>query len=75
MLRYLGVLLAVALICACLAPNKSLRESALQALDSSLLCSLGGFDTEETDAEEEAAAPFQRRREGRGQLASRRIHV
>ena len=65
MLRCLAVLLAVALLCAYLAPNNTLRESALQALDSSLLCSLGGFDTEETDAEEEAAAPFQRRREGR----------
>ena len=65
MLRYLAVLLAVALLCAYLAPNNTLRESALQALDSSLLCSLGGFDTEETDAEEGDTAPFQRRREGR----------
>ena len=65
MLHYLAVFLAVALLCACLAPNKTLRESALQDLDSSLLCGLGGLDTEETGAEEEAAAPFQRRREGR----------
>ena len=72
MLRYLAVLLAVALLCAYLAPNNTLRESALQALDSSLLCSLGGFDTEETDVEEEAAAPFQRRREGR-EVSSRPV--
>ena len=65
MLRCLLVLTAIALAIAWLSP--ALRESALQALDSSVLCGLGGLGTEEEteDAKEEDTAPFQRRREGR----------
>ena len=65
MLRCLLVLMAIALAIAWLSP--ALRESALQALDSSALCGLGGLDTEEEteDAKEEDATPFERRREGR----------
>ena len=63
MLRYLVVFLAVALLCACLTPNKTLRESALQALDSGMLCGMDGLDAEETEVAERAAAPLQRRLE------------
>ena len=63
MLRCLLVLMFIALLCAWLAPSKTLRDSALQALDSSVLCGLGGLDTEETEAAERAPAPLQRRHE------------
>ena len=63
MIWWLLVLMGIVLLCAWLAPSKTLRDSALQALDSSVLCGLGGLDTEETEAEESAPAPFQRRHE------------
>ena len=47
MLRCPLVLMFIALLCAWLAPSKTLRDSALQALDSSVLCGLGGLDTED----------------------------
>ena len=78
MLRCLLALLAIALLCACLCPSNTLRASALQALDSSMLCGLGGFDTEETeDAKEDDAPPFQRRSEGRevGSWSTKRRRV
>ena len=63
MLRCFFALMAIVLLCAWLAPSKTLRDSALQALDSGVLCGMGGFDAEETDGEERAAAPFQQRHE------------
>ena len=63
MLRCLLVLMAIMLLCAWLAPSKKLRDSALQALDSGVLCGMGGLDSEETEGEERAAAPFQQRHE------------
>ena len=63
MLRCLLVLMFIALLCAWLSPSKTLRDSALQALDSSVLCGLGGLETKEMEAAENATAPLQRRRE------------
>ena len=63
MIWWLLVLMGTVLLCAWLAPSKTLRDSALQALDSSVLCGLGGLDTEETEAAESAPAPLQRRHE------------
>ena len=65
MLRCLLVFLAAVLLCAWLSPSKKLRESALQALESSLRC---GPDNSLDDAEhienaETAAAAPQRRSE------------
>ena len=63
MLRCLLVFLAAVLLCAWLSPSKKLRESALQALDSSLRCGLDSLDAEHTENAEAAAVPLQRRRE------------
>ena len=63
MIWWLLVLMGIVLLCSCLAPHNELRESAIRALDASVLCGLGGLDTEETEAEESAPAPFQRRHE------------
>ena len=63
MLRCLLVFLAAVLLCAWLSPSKKLRESALQALDSSLRCGLDSLDTEHTENAEASAVPLQRRRE------------
>ena len=63
MLRCLLVFLAAVLLCAWLSPNKKLRESALQALDSSLRCGLDSLDAEHIENAETAAVSLQRRRE------------
>ena len=63
MLRCLLVFLAAVLLCAWLSPNKKLRESALQALDSSLRCGLDSLDAEHIENAETAAVHLQRRRE------------
>ena len=64
MLRCLLVFLAAVLLCAWLSPSKKLRESALQALDSSLRCGLDSLDDAELiENAETAAAASQRRRE------------
>ena len=63
MLRCLLVFLAAVLLCAWLSPSKKLRESALQALDSSLRCGLDSLDAEHTENAEAAAVSLQRRRE------------
>ena len=63
MLRCLLVFLAAVLLCAWLSPSKKLRESALQALDSSLRCGLDSIDAEYTENADAAAVPLQRRRE------------
>ena len=52
MLRCLLVLIFITLLYAWLAPSKTLRDSALQALDSSVLCGLGGLETQEMEAAE-----------------------
>ena len=63
MLRCFFALMAIVLLCAWLAPSKTLRDSALQALDSGVLCGMGGLDAQETEGEERAAAPFQQKHE------------
>ena len=63
MLRCLLVFLAAVLLCAWLSPSKKLRESALQALDSSLRCGLDSLAAEDAENAEAAAVPLQRRRQ------------
>ena len=63
MLRCLLVFLAAVMLCAWLSPSKKLRESALQALDSSLRCGLDSLDAEHIENADTAAAPLQRRHE------------
>ena len=55
--------MAIVLLCSCLNARSELRESAIRALDASVLCGLGGLDTEESEAAESAPAPLRRRRE------------
>ena len=64
MLRCFLVFLAAVLLCAWLSPSKKLRESALQALDSSLRCGLDSLDAEDVENAEAAAVPLQRREVG-----------
>ena len=63
MIWWLLVLMGIVLLCSCLNPRNELRESAIRALDASVLCGLGGLDTEESEAAESAPAPLRRRRE------------